>query len=525
MASGLPRPVPTAPPDFGTRRLSRKYAGFSATSWPFTTFHFRATASGWPPAVRIVARVFEVATGKEKRQFGKVDTEFISGLNGVVINSDGSWIIYSHGGVAHFWELDGKKPLRTFGTGIKYQGIENITLSQDDKWLLTVSGLTIRVHETATGKLVKKFEPGTLMSHSVRLSEDGRTMVTGTWNLYIRNEFSARMWDLSKGKETRIFKNPETVDAIALSDDAKSLLIGEGSLVRLLDTATGKEVRSFPAYIFHNKTLVMSGDGKIAATQTVNNELRVTDLATGKDLHRWRRHSQAITVMAMSRDGKRLASSGFDKSIRIWDPAKGEQVSVAMVEGTPDALALSDDGKWLIAAHQNGQVEVRDADSGAVIRSFPKKDQDAYSFKVVAVTRDKKIVAAGGYGNSIRLWDAETGKVRGELVGHVGPVDGLAFFPDGKRLVSTSADQSSRFWDVAGGKELCRSYSFSDGTWAVLDAAGRYDAANDGDVKGLLWVVGTETFPLRQHRELGYDPGLLAKHLGFSQEPLRKMGD
>jgi hypothetical protein len=32
------------------------------------------------------------------------------------------------------------------------------------------------------------------------------------------------------------------------------------------------------------------------------------------------------------------------------------------------------------------------------------------------------------------------------------------------------------------------------------------------------WVLGMETFPLKQFRDRYYDPGLLAKHLGLHKE-------
>ena len=63
--------------------------------------------------------------------------------------------------------------------------------------------------------------------------------------------------------------------------------------------------------------------------------------------------------------------------------------------------------------------------------------------------------------------------------------------------------------------------AFGNGDWAIVDPAGRYDASNGGDVEGLHWVVGNEPIALKQLKERYYDPGLLAKHLGFSKEPLR----
>ena len=39
--------------------------------------------------------------------------------------------------------------------------------------------------------------------------------------------------------------------------------------------------------------------------------------------------------------------------------------------------------------------------------------------------------------------------------------------------------------------------------------------------KGLHWVVGNEPIALNQLKERYYDPGLLAKYMGFKKEPLR----
>ncbi|NLI00155.1 MAG: hypothetical protein GX446_11775, partial [Chthonomonadales bacterium] len=84
-----------------------------------------------------------------------------------------------------------------------------------------------------------------------------------------------------------------------------------------------------------------------------------------------------------------------------------------------------------------------------------------------------------------------------------------------------SDDTTVRLWDVETGKELCQLLSFRDGTWAVVDPEGRYDASNDGEVEWLCWVRGLEVIPLEQVMSRYYHPGLLARILGFSKEPLR----
>src|SRR5438876_8595983 len=66
------------------------------------------------------------------------------------------------------------------------------------------------------------------------------------------------------------------------------------------------------------------------------------------------------------------------------------------------------------------------------------------------------MVACGGKGSEIILWDAATAKELRRLVGHSGPITFVMFSPDGNLLASKSYDQTLRLWDVAAGREVRR---------------------------------------------------------------------
>ena len=69
----------------------------------------------------------------------------------------------------------------------------------------------------------------------------------------------------------------------------------------------------------------------------------------------------------------------------------------------------------------------------------------------VAFGPDGELLASASNDRTVRLWEVESGKQRGEpLTGHTDAVFGVAFSPDGELLAS--ANKTVRLWGVATGK-------------------------------------------------------------------------
>jgi WD40 repeat protein len=74
----------------------------------------------------------------------------------------------------------------------------------------------------------------------------------------------------------------------------------------------------------------------------------------------------------------------------------------------------------------------------------------------VAFAPDGKRVLSGSADGTARLWDAETGRQLQVFTGHAAGIVGVAFSPDGRRVATASDDRSVRLWDAETGKELAR---------------------------------------------------------------------
>jgi dipeptidyl aminopeptidase/acylaminoacyl peptidase len=67
---------------------------------------------------------------------------------------------------------------------------------------------------------------------------------------------------------------------------------------------------------------------------------------------------------------------------------------------------------------------------------------------------DGQRVVTASADNTARLWDVASGKPIGELMKHDSTVNSAQFSPDGQRVVTASLDHTARLWDAASGKPI-----------------------------------------------------------------------
>ena len=90
------------------------------------------------------------------------------------------------------------------------------------------------------------------------------------------------------------------------------------------------------------------------------------------------------------------------------------------------------------------------------------------------------------------VWDANTGRELNSLQGHKAEISGIAFSPDGKRLVSSSRDYTIRVWDIQTGEQIhcLRGHAAEVNCFACSSDGQRLvSAGEDGKIK--MWDMNT----------------------------------
>ena len=354
----------------------------------------------------------------------------------------------------------------------------------------------------------------------------------------------ARVWDLRFGQESR--RLGQDVGCAAMSADARYVLTkeekkGTAILWNPSDGLAVKRLDSPQARIYEGCVVALSPDGARALSANGSSAC-LFETESGR-LVGCVDHEDAVTSAAFSPDGRQLLTgteNPGDKealeppsgTVHLWDVSTLREVWPAF-QGHGDgvrSIAFSPDGRRAVTGDVVGTARLWDLETGRQVHLFehftgPQSSYDMTAFTVsVAFSPDGRSVVTSSHDGAARLWDASEGTLLREFRGTSPGLEAVAFAAAGRLLLTGHAEGTVTAWDVGTGElasDPVSLVSFMDGNWATIDAAGRFDGANGGDVDHLYWVVGLESIGLSQLKERYYEPGLLAKKLGFNPEPLR----
>jgi WD40 repeat protein len=326
----------------------------------------------------------------------------------------------------------------------------------------------------------------------VAFSPDGRYLAAGTWS-------GARMWDLTGPQKPREveFRGQRSAGALmpSFSPDGRYLAAGSASTVRLWEVDSGEvraTLRGHSLQVFW--TAFLDG-GRVLASGSEDRSVKLWDVARAlaeRDV--LQAHSGGVESLAFAPDGLTLFSGGSDGRVRRWDVATGRPLAplgIPEVNHPVNGLAISGDGRTLA----DPRIGLCDLETGRLLKleSFETQSWTA----TVAFTPRAAIVAMS-HRDTIRLWDAVTGKLLRQIkTSPLHGVETLAFSSDGRILASAGEDLKVTLWEVATGRELANGLvGHAAGIKSVAyspDRRALASASRDGTV--ILWDVADPAHP------------------------------
>jgi WD40 repeat protein len=302
-------------------------------------------------------------------------------------------------------------------------------------------------------------------------------------------------------------------------------------------TESGVEKRSFDV----GRGAAFSPDGRSlavasSAPQEDGAAAYVFDLESGKTMLTLKTTAFWVNCVAYSRDGQRIAVGDSTGVVHVWHSVTGRELAslTQSKAGEVQAVAFSPDGRRLVSA--SGKLTLWDLESPGESLLLPRQPLPVHGVafspdgKWLASAGDTRTYARGGDPGDppspaeLRVSDAQTGQEKLALNGVTGIIYGVAFSPDGRRLVAATGDDTVTakplevmVWDVQTGQEkLVLKGQPTAATCAAWASDGRSIATGSVDGTVRIWdaETGAQKLTWQAHK-------LQVLGVGFSADGLR----
>ncbi|MEO1995803.1 MAG: protein kinase, partial [Planctomycetaceae bacterium] len=388
-----------------------------------------------------------------------------------------------------FWNTESGKLLNTIR--IHNRSLEAVAISFDGKRIAMGSDdRTCRVFDTRSGEELLVIRGHTAGINYTAFNSDASVLASASkdgtiklWNISDRLIVAPSVADTESSKPmvrprhgagmdlVTLFGHNAPVYDVAISPDGKriatsGMVVPLGNQqIKVWSIDELSEVATFPVSGGLLHTLNFSPDSRflaIASGGMGNTERQgstaIWDVETRKQVFEFAGIPCMLCQPVFSPDGKNMAvvyarlNGGV---IQIWSLPEGKKRQEIQVNGerlTSIVFSPQSDLVFTGSHPGKGVVRVWNVNDGGEVLDRPTLNAPTGVFRMAM--NPKGILATANMDASITVWDVEQGKTVGKLTGHGSYAVGLAFSPDGKRLLSSSEDMTVKLWDLTLSREL-----------------------------------------------------------------------
>ncbi len=283
--------------------------------------------------------------------------------------------------------------------------------------------------------------------------------------------------------ETPVAQLPLPCDSkeqeIAPNGAAVAVRCADGTL-QLLAVPSGRQLQHFPAEP-KRTGIAFSPDGRQLAIGYWSGKVRVVATSGEGAAREWHASDHRIQGLRFLPGGELLVVP-LGRDTQVWRLASAPRLLASLPSGFAEAtaVALSADGKLLVAATGDTELRFYDTQSWKQVRSYRGLVLESFD---VAFTHDQAQLLVGGADKQITVLDAATGALvrtlprRDDVVGQLFPLN------DGDSVVATYFD--------ADGKRPPYLVLWSLRTATAQPLAGSREPTFTGLVGGELWFASS----------------------------------
>ncbi len=369
-----------------------------------------------------------------------------------------------------YWEIKGTgidaEPIKLFGK--ENQGGFKLLISEDQKWLVGISGVDIFVWDLQD--LAKS--PQTIIGSHEKVITSAEILPNNQWLITGSDDHIIKVWPLSEKLENSLYilrGHDASITTLTSTSDSKWLFSGDqNGSVHFWDLSAPNQFLST-----RNPSVLIAGNDYLTtvAMNSVNSWL-VAGGFSGKTYF-WKLDSDgyrkveelygSVYELRFSPDNRWVVSASADGSVSIWDSQSIQNPPETIFTDREVPFEISPNGKWIAVVDTDNSVNVYQL--GGTYDTPIAKIRNSDLVSSLAWSPDSNLLAFICQDQTLQIWNTKD-LPRVEQIDFISPIfDAIEakakFSPDGNWLVFS--DREGLFiWSIENGNLSGKAISLSD---------------------------------------------------------------
>ena len=323
--------------------------------------------------------------------------------------------------------------------------------------------------------------------HRLRVNEHRDQLLTASYDR------TAQLLNSKTGEPIGVaFEHQGALRDVAFGKDGSILTCSEDDAARAWRPAPG----CLDAVVRHEagaQHVLFTADAKYALVRPKDRTALIrkalTDEAVGKPLTPGK---AGVHAFAVSPDESKVMTTAEDGLVQFWETATGMTLGESFKHsGSAWTVAISPDGKTAVSGGLDGVVKLWDARAGRPLRTVLAISNAP--IRGLAFSPDGSRIVVGAGDKLARVIRTGDWSVTRKLEGHHGSVMTVAFSPDGRRVATGSFDNTVIVWDAETGLPISKPMRHRGPFWYAVTFSkdGRSVVTGCDDATARIWDIAT----------------------------------
>ena len=239
------------------------------------------------------------------------------------------------------------------------------------------------------------------------------------WNIKDNKQFIEKKWDFFADLHDQV---------IAISPNGNMIARNDRSNVVIIDLKNEKTTVRLEGHLKRVSSIAFSPNGLYIISGSYDGNIKLWNTQTGLEVRTFKGHTGKVFSVAFFPDGKKIISGSEDNTMKVWDIQSGNNIKSFNDRFSISNICISPNGNTIASGSPNGIIKLWNLNKEKEIKTI-----QAHNFvSSVMFSPSGEVLISGGGDGKINFWRVSDGKLLITLYGLFASEDYVAVTLDGR---------------------------------------------------------------------------------------------